>query len=455
MINRIILSLASTFVLNFLFTPYVYAQGNTQENSPKDIQIVDPGQIIPGTRPTTLQPPFLGEDHNYTVVFRGNGETIVTLKTIFSNLGETPLESINLRMPTKVRPSDIISYQVIRDPICLRYEYQVQFPVCEEYQEPDYYKAYNQAKYQKADFELKGDILSVQLPKSVKPNGQGGIFIYFRAFGYAKKNIFDAYNFTFETLKVDDKIRNLQVGISTDSDFLLKGTRGKVDYRFDENTVSKLESSGAAHGAVESPAFDAFYNQIGRGTVTKTASNLASLESYKVEGSYASSQLKLYAREIVIVLGIILLTLLIGVLAIRSLLKRLSGEKEEAKPFALYDSKTIVAAVLISLVSPLLMLGYTVLVVMANRLLVSSYLYGYDLVVVIVIFLVILSICVYAIFLLGPAIFFALKKGWKWGIGEFLLTVFWLAFYIGVITVVLFLIKQTGSPYPLEPSILY
>src|SRR3990167_7697476 len=88
--------------------------GIDQENS---INGVKP-QIYPVPPYRDNPPQVLGQDHAYSVTFRGNGEAVVSAKVVFTNLTDTPLSSISLRVP-KVDAKDIIVFQVLRDKTCI------------------------------------------------------------------------------------------------------------------------------------------------------------------------------------------------------------------------------------------------------------------------------------------------------------------------------------------------
>ena len=50
--------------------------------------------------------PFAGQNHSYSVVLRGNGEAIITLKVALTNSSPegTYLRTANLRLPSRIRP---------------------------------------------------------------------------------------------------------------------------------------------------------------------------------------------------------------------------------------------------------------------------------------------------------------------------------------------------------------
>lgn len=374
---------------------------------------------------------IFGQDHYYSITFRGNGEAVVNLKVVLTNLEDTALNKVSLRVP-KVDPKDLAVYQVIKEPVCFRYAPLTS--VCVEYQEPDYYQFYSPNKYQKAKFELSGDTINIELPKEIKTNSSGSFVLYFRGIGYAKKDAFGAYKYSFESLKVNDKIRNLQVGIETDSDLFLKGAKGKVEYRFDQ-AVTSLKSVGAQEG-VASPQFDNFYNQLGYGSIIKNSKDLQPLDSYVVKGAYADGRIKLYAKEILTVLGVLIVLVIFGVLGVSMLLK--------------FARINFVLALGLSFASSILIAGYTLFI---NFLLSSSYISQLAMPIFIyplgLILLAVVSLAIYVFLLVGPAIYFGFKKGVVWGFVTFGMTVSWLVLYLIAFFVVLSLLGKDPNPiYP-------
>ncbi|OGM02516.1 hypothetical protein A2115_00850 [Candidatus Woesebacteria bacterium GWA1_41_8] len=431
-LRKFIAIILSLFIL--LFAP----TASFAQEGPTDSGVARP-DIFPLPNP---EPGFLGQDHSYSVTFRGNGEAVVSLKVVLSNKAEQPLKNISLRIP-KVEPREIFVYQVLKEPTCIRY---LTDNSCAETQEPDYYGYYwSKARYQKAESTYSGDTLEISLPQAIAANKSGSFFVYFRAMGYAKKNLFAAYKFNFETLKVEDDIRNLTVGISTDSDLVLRGAQGEVNYRFEDAAVSLRAVGGGA--ASESSAIDTFYSQIGYGTLVKIASSLAPLESYRVSSSFADSRIKLYGKEIAIGLGIVLLVV-IGVAAfIRWVL--LKTRRIEAASTGI-DSKALLLSSGVSFGSALLVSGYTFLAVVAATYLTRSI--SYDMQAPLMIFIVVISFAVYALFLFAPGIYLGVKKGIGWGIITVFLTIIWLVILLGLGLLLFVLLKgPQGYPGPILP----
>lgn len=421
-------------------------------------------------RPDTIS--ILGQNHSYSVTFRGNGEAIVSLRVILSNLDETPISTVSLRVP-RINPQDINVYQVIKEPICVRYNEQIQlqksestsqsliYPdpspiplICEEYQEPDFYQYYyGNNSYKKAKYELKGDEIEITLPDLIESNKNGSYILYYRAIGYAKKTLFSAYDFTFETLKINDKISTLQVGINTDSDLVLKDGNSKVSYRLNENTFDKIQS--AAEGeSIRSAQLDNFYQQTGQGTIVKTATNLQTLDSYIVKGSYADSNLRLYAKEILIIVIVILLFLTIVFCLFRWIIKQLkknqNGDLTKESSSVKSDSLTSILLIFgLSFTTSFFILVYTLCLFAANQYLDYTGLYQYKM--LFFIFFLLISIGVYGFLLFGPAIFIGIKKGVGSGFLSLFLTIIWLMFYLVFIFIIMFVFLRNSNypPYPI------
>lgn len=461
--------LLSTLFVGFSQKTLAQNQGTSTSEPAQGINPIEPPQGIgpndsiilpPDYYPRDQEPGFLGQDHNYSVVFRGNGEAVVSLRVAFTNKGDENLSSLSLRVP-KVEPKDLAVYQIIRDKVCIRYKSQVYDPltrsyppqVCEEYQEPDHYQYYYGApsKYQKAKFDYKGDTLTISLPQSIAVNKSGSFFVYFRAFGYAKKNIFGSFDYHLETLKVDDSIRNLQLGIATDSDLVLKGVKGEVSYRFEAPQLASLEKSAGAPAA--STALDSYISQIGQGGITKTASNLSPLESYKVSGAFASNRLKLYGKEIAVGAGVTVVILLILLWTLKKILKGFKQTVKEApqKTAISPNSQMILASAGLGFISALLITGYTVGAILLGNLLGSITAYYYQLQPLLFIFLLLISGCVYLLLIFGPAILVGMKKGTGWGIVVVVSTVVWLVVFLGVAVLTFFLLGKGVQPPVILP----
>ena len=179
------------FLLSFIVNPsLVLAQDEnaspelTSEQNQTIQKMVAPDYYpIPNNKPL----PFAGQNHAYSVILRGNGEAVITLKVALTNTSSDgrSLTKTLLRLP-RVMVSDIAVYQIITQGYCTRYDNGPQYmgtpyssipynPRCIEYSDPDYYNYYGGGKYQKADFDYSGDTLTIDLPTPIQ-NEKSGAF---------------------------------------------------------------------------------------------------------------------------------------------------------------------------------------------------------------------------------------------------------------------------------------
>lgn len=393
--------------------------------------------------------PVLGQEHAYSILFRGNGDAVVSMRAAFTNDKETASNTVTLRIP-RVDPRRINAFQILREPDCVRYkEYSPNDtpgqPACLQYQEPNYYRNYGATKYQKASTLLTGDTLTITIPQSIGPTKTGSVLVVFSAAGYAKKNIFGGYDYTFETLKTEDSaIASISLGISVDTDLHLAGATGNVNYRFSDTEVMSM-SARSNKAAMTSPQMDQMYNQLGYGMITKTASRLEPLESYTVKGRYADSLIKLYAKGISIGLvafvGGLALLFFLGKAALSALTK--------SQPKGLSSTPTDSIILLGgSFLSTVLIAGYTAgLFFLRNTI---QQVVSYQLVGVVLILATVISIGVYGLLLMTPAIIVGIRRGVTWGLGTLGLTVFFLIINTVILVVVLTLLYgNAGGPMPI------
>lgn len=404
--------------------------------------------------PVSIMPPdanpILGQEHAYSVLFRGNGDAAVSMRAAFINDKQTSSNTISFRIP-RVEPRRITVFQTLRDPECIRYkEYapndpasQVQ-PACLQYQEPNYFRIYGPAKYQKAATVLSGDTLTITLPQAIGPSKSGSVLIVYSAAGYAKKNLFGGYDYTFETIKSEDStVAAISLGISVDSDLYLAGATGKVNFRFSDTEVMTTAAQ-SDKSAVGNPQLDQLYSQIGYGMISKTASHLEPLESYVVKGKYADSLFALYAKGILIglVLGIagVILLFLIGKTLITWLM---TSQTKQSLP----SSADIIIILGGSFLSAAMIAGYTAgLFFLSNTI---QQVVSYQLVGIILILATVISIGVYGLLLITPAIVVGIRRGIVWGIGTLGLTVFFLVINtIGLMVILTLLYGNAGGPMP-------
>ncbi|KKS47847.1 hypothetical protein A3J20_03295 [Candidatus Gottesmanbacteria bacterium RIFCSPLOWO2_02_FULL_42_29] len=430
-----------------------------EQTEPAQLKIAPEYYPVPDRRP----PHFSGENHDYSVVLRGNGEAVVTLKVALSNLNPdgSELTAVSLRLPSRILPSDIAAYQITAQGYCMRYAQRplnpegIGMPLkynpgCLEYSEPDYFDYYGGGKYQRAKYNYSLDTLEIFLPKPIQNEKSGAFLVYFRALGFARKNFFGAYKFTIESLKAANAINNLNIGISTDADMFIKGGQGEVGYRYANSEMLMKSPQAKGGGAFASSAIDNVISQIGQGAIVKNAANLAPLESYKVSGIYANSRFKLYGKEIIVsVFGILLVLALITLLA-RKILKYVRGSalKKEIKSDQTQEDNSIraVMAAGISFISSLILGGYGILLILLFNYLNYA---DYQIAMLLRVAAMIISFCVYIVGLFIPGLYYGYKKGMGWGVLTVVLTVVWLIIYfiLGLAVFFLFGFKFSNPVY--------
>jgi hypothetical protein len=436
-----------------------FAQSGAVQSMPAQTVPAMPAKnmpLVPIPPQTTL--PF-GQSHFYTVTLRGNGDAIVYLKTVFSNKGEASLSEMKFTFPKA--PQNLAVYQVSREPQCISYKptimtldsqsnapakdmlmrgyYPPEAQECAEYQEPDYQYGWGNATYAKAQATLEGDAAIVTLPKPVKSFGAGSLIFAYSLPQITKRDLFGAYDFAFDTVKVDDTIKDLQVGLMTDPDYYLKDAKGTINYQAKDTVSFAGAAPMVAERAVSNAQFDQFYSQIGQGTVVKSAANLQSNESYATRGTYADSKIKLYSKELLWgIFGVVIfLVFAFGLLYWGG--KKL-GKVQPVKTFA------FIPVLGLSFSSSLGIVVYTGVLFGLSYFFGQFFQYSYSFIYpLLFLMLAIISLSVYSLLLFAPGLFLGIKKGMLAGIITVILTIFWLIFYSIVLVGLLFLFSNNNS----------
>ncbi len=457
-----------TLLVAFLLFPLdANAQAGNAASAPAEGIQREAAEIMPPLPPDEKPANLFGQNHFYTITFRGNGEAVVTFKAILSNTTTTPLTKVSLDYPSNFDPKEFAAFQVIQEPQCIRYlprpvmDLKMQDRImidpagyteqCAEYQQPTYQYLYGNTKYQNIKTEVTNTTLELYFPTPIEPNKHGSYFIYFRSNDLTKKDLFGAYKYQFQTLKTTDKIHSLQVGISTDADHYLRGAKANVNYASTDVAMAVPSSAGGSERSMSNPQFDQFYNQIGNGTITKHVSDLASLESYDVKGLYADSQSKLYGKEITITVIVILLLILLIIVLVKVALNKLAKKKadkpEEAVVQLKNQNKTFLTAISISFLSMLLLCLYTFGVFAITQLLNPSMYYSNNS-MVLMLFVFAISCLVYMFFFFAPSIGMGVKKGLGWALVTFSATVVWAILFLLVLFALLLFLSPRNDGYP-------
>jgi len=403
---------------------------------------------------------LFGQNHFYTVIFRGNGEAITYAKIAITNSEEKPLTEFSFEMP-KVSPSEIVMYQMKLPQECVNYNYSDPARPCLQYRDPDYAQQYyyygysnGKAEYQKIQYTKSGNLYRLTLPTSVEPYKSTAIIVAYAAKGYVNESL-GLYKFNFETLKVPSRIQEIRVAVDVDSDLLLKGKRSSVNY----NTTGLGVSELAAPQSVSSRDLDKVVGSIGSyGPLVKEAKNLAPNESFIVKGEYATNWFRLYFSSILLTI-LIIAAIFAGVYFLAKFLKRHGGQSGQFGSGANQQiSNQIPQSSIsifnltnasVSLLSVVLVVGLTYLLrfLLESDLLRSM---NTDPVFGIVGFITIILLYVLVIF--GPAIIVAIKHGWKSLVSILIAEFLWFVIFL-VVYLVLFQSGLTSNIFRGGPVI--
>lgn len=387
---------------------------------------------------------LFGQNHFYTVIFRGNGEAITYAKLALTNPDEKPLTEFSFEI-SKVSPSEIVMYQMKLPQTCIRYGNNDSTRPCLESRDPDYAQKYyyygysnGQAEYQKIQYTKSGNLYRLTLPTPVEQNKSTAVIVAYAAKGYVKESA-GLYKFNFETLKVPSRIEEIRVAVDVDSDLLLKGKRSSVNYNtgFEVNELANPQS-------VSSRDLDRVVGNIGSyGPLVKEAKSLAPNESFLVKGEYGRSWIRLYLSSLLWTV-LIIATICAGAYFLTKLLKRRQNQIRPPKteisqptptspqalpgPVSIFDIKNI----LVGLFSAVLVIGLTCLLnFLANSDIDASI--DVDPIFGVIALITIFLLYVLAIF--GSAIVVGIKRGWKSLlavlVAEFLWLVIFLILYLG------------------------
>jgi hypothetical protein len=405
---------------------------------------------------------LFGQNHFYTVIFRGNGEAITYAKIAITNSEEKPLTEFSFEMP-RVSPSEIVMYQMKLPQECVNYNYNDPARPCLQYRDPDYAQQYyyygysnGKAEYQKIQYTKSGNLYRFTLPTPVEPYKSTAIIVAYAAKGYVNESL-GLYKFNFETLKVPSRIQEIRVAVDVDSDLLLKGKRSSVNY----NTTGLGVSELSAPQSVSSRDLDKIVGSIGSyGPLVKEAKNLAPNESFIVKGEYATNWFRLYFSSILLTI-LIIVAIFAGVYFLARFLKRRGGQGEQfgsganqqMPPQSPQGSISIfnLTNVSVSLLSVVLVGGLTYLL---RFLLESDLLRSMNIDPVFGIVGFITIILLYVLVIFGPAIIVAIKHGWKSLVSILIAEFLWFVIFL-VLYLVLFQSGLTsnifrGGPYYLE-----
>jgi len=403
---------------------------------------------------------LFGQNHFYTVIFRGNGEAITYAKIAITNPDEKPLTEFSFEVP-KVSPTEIVMYQMKLPQECVKYNYGDSARPCLEYRDPDYAQQYyyygysnGQAEYQKIQYTKSGSIYRFTLPTLVEPYASTAIIVAYAAKGYVKESA-GLYTFNFETLKVPSRIQEIRVAVDVDSDLLLKGKRSSINY----NSLGISSERAASPQSISSRDLDNVVGRIGSyGPIVKEAKNLAPNESFIVKGEYATNWFRLYLGSIFLTIFIVV-GIFAGIYFLVKFLKKrgrqdgqLGSETNQQTPPQMPQGIINILNLTnawVSLLSVVSVIGLTYLL---NFLGESNLLRFVDIDPVLSVIGVIAVILLYVLIIFGPAVGIATKHGWKSLISILIAEFLWFVVFL-IVYLVLFQSGLTTTIFHRGPMI--
>lgn len=391
---------------------------------------------------------LFGQNHFYTVIFRGNGEAITYAKVAITNPDEKPLTEFSFEVP-KVSPTEMVIYQMKLPQECQNYNYNDPARPCLQYRDPDYAQQYyyygysnGKAEYQKIQYTKSGNLYKFTLPTPVEPYKSTAIIVAYAAKGYVSESA-GLFKFNFETLKVPSRIQEIRVAVDVDSDLLLKGKKSSVNY----NTIGLQSSELSAPSAISGRSLDNVVGKIGSyGPLVKEAKNLSPNESFMVKGEYATSWFRLYLSSILLTIFIII-AVFAGVYFLARFLKKRNGQNGQIGSGAGQQMTSQNPPSSISIlnltnasVSLLSVVGVVGLTYLLRFLTESNLLRSFNPDPVFAIIMVITIILMYVLIIIGPAVIIAVKYGWKSFLSILIAEFLWFVIFL----VVYFALFQTG-----------
>lgn len=416
---------------------------------------------------------FFGQDHSYTVIFRGNGEAITYAKLAFTNSGDTDQTEFAFKVPGAT-PSELAIFQMKLPDECSSYSYSSYYSdrECDEYTEADYSQDYyysysnEDAEYKKATYTKSGDSYKVTLPTAVKANKSSALIVAYVARGYVTES-WGLFKFNFQTIEVNSRVNTTKVAVDVDSDLILKGKNASVNYN---SSTTKTADMAAGAESFSSAKLDNIVGQIGSYTqLVKQAKNLSKNESFSVKGEYSANWFRLYLSSILTAV-IIVAAVIGGVMVLAKVLGKRKNNKPKngggsvvtvaedvstAQPSvdqtpvsSKLDYSKVITASFISTIAGSAAIAVVAYIPNAFGSIYSSYVsYGYASIIGGLIFGIIGFLLVITAFL-APIIGLAIKRGWKYLIPTILAEILWFIIYAILFAIIMFVFRTGLTEYP-------
>lgn len=420
-------------IFSLIVTPYSYAQLPVSSGD-----AIIPLELIEDEASEMLYPtlPVFGQDHNYSITLRQNGEGMVNMRVSFSNFDPAELDTLVLSTTT-LNPSEVAAFQIIKERVCTQFDTTTkgfsssmsEVQRCLSYDEPNYFEMWGMNnKYLRAQADYSDGKITIKLPEPVEEGKSGSYVLFMRVEGISEKVFGGSYEYSFETFTTDTPIRNVSIGISSDSDMKFKGAEGMVSY---EDTVMRATFASAVSSkqpSFQSPDLDNYVYQIGYGQVTKSSQNLSPGDTYNVSGLYGKTLVNLYLKEAVLISVSVLafLGILIGGIV-------LFGKRKKSPNASTPASGTtrLLILVTISFLSSMIIVGVTLGLFALSRMLETWSIYGQGMFLFLIVSIV--SFGVYSFLFIAPSVFAWMKYGKKWAAITLGLSFFWIILLLLII----------------------
>ncbi|MFH1637844.1 MAG: hypothetical protein ABIB71_05450 [Candidatus Woesearchaeota archaeon] len=393
----------------------------------------------------------IGANQYYSVVFDGEGEAAVALKLELQNIDEGNLSEIRIEIPgEQIRIINIVQEYNDVEKRCVDWEevctdYNDDEDKCEEYTRKCrrwYEEKIYPPKYYAVEYETerlsKSVVYSIALKKEVKTQESATLLLYYKCGDYAKKSL-GAFEFDFETIKLQHDSNNIRVAVDVTPELVLKGGEAEVDYR--KNLFGAAEAMAAPMDeGVRSESLQQFSNMITWASgYVKTTSGLDPGESFHVKGDYAKSWLGLHWIGVISTVVVVALIILgLALLYVKKIRKMRKGKNAVTYAGLGVASSGIILA--LGFIARFLVQMAEQTVDWQTRSLVTILVYLITGLMMMVVFF-------------GPAVYIGAKKGLMAGVWTIASTVCCL-FIMVIIVVVLLILFKAGNASPVYRGVM-
>ena len=375
--------------------------------------------------PTPIDGTGLGQNQFYSVVFDGEGDSIVAAKLKIQNIGKEPLKELNIEIPGEnVRLINIMQEAIRFQKICGAYDPKgnCSYYYNQQVWPPEYYSI--EKDTEKLSKSAK---VTLNLPVELKEGETGTILLYYKTNSYVEKSL-GVFNFDFETIKWIFDTDKIRVAVNVQQDLYLEGVKGKIEYQDNFAVAEKALVSG-----VQSQDLQQFSSQIEwQQGIVKEASGLDPYESFHAKGRYAESWLNLNKGRIGI--GILITLIILGLLYyfVYRKIKKAKGN-------------IVLKAIGTGVISGIVSIALWILVSFLLDWIRQFIYYQYSNLLTLLIVLIVGIISLVLIF--GPALYFGFKHGFIngiWCLGACLITLM----IMGIVAIIIFSLLQQ-NPVPI------